>query len=289
MARPDVSEPADRARRAGKSLYRSIVDVILTGIVVIVPLVVTLFVLQAAFNFIADALRPFVKVLRWAGLIESVQNLGFVDFLVTIGVYRNVVEFITTITAVFILVVFVLVVGFLARVRYGERLIAYFDAVVGAIPGIGSIYGSFRRMGDAMLESSIDNFQEVVLVEYPHDDVYLLGFKTAETAVPIAAAAGRSPMTTLFLPLAPNPVMGGFLAHVPDERILDAEMSVEEAVRIIITSGIATESPGSGGFRDLTDEELAGVGELARGETVPDESGAADAESDGDQARSDGE
>ncbi len=266
MSSPDIGEPADRARQAGKSVYRSAVDVVLTGIVVIVPLVVTLFVLKAAFDFIANALRPVIQVLRWAGLIESVQQLGLVDFLVTVGVYENVVEFITTVTAVVILAVIVVGVGLLARVRYGERLIDYFDAVIAAIPGVGAIYGSFRRMGDAMLESSVDNFQEVVLVEYPHDEVYLLGFKTAETAIPIAAAADEGPMTTLFLPLAPNPVMGGFLAHVPDDRVLDVDMSIDDAVRIIITSGIATERPGSGDYRDLTDEERAGVSELARGD-----------------------
>lgn len=265
MASPDIEESADRARAAGQSAYRSAVDVVLTGIVVIVPLVITLFVLKAAFDFIANALRPVVQVLRWAGLIESVQELGLVDFLVTVGVYANVVEFITTITALLILAVVIVAVGLLARVRYGERLIEYFDAVVGAVPGIGAVYGSFRRMGDAMLESSVDNFQEVVLVEYPHHDVYMLGFKTAETALPISRAAGDGPMTTLFLPLAPNPVMGGFLAHVPDERIIEVDMSVDDAVRVIITSGIATDDPDGSGYRDLTDEERAGLSAVAAG------------------------
>ena len=54
-------------------------------------------------------------------------------------------------------------------------------ALVGAIPAVGSIYGSFRRMGDAMLESSVDNFQEVVLVEYPTEGSYAVAFKTADT------------------------------------------------------------------------------------------------------------
>jgi uncharacterized membrane protein len=141
--------------------------VVLTGIVVIVRLVVTLFVLKAAFDFVANALRPVIQVLRWAGLIGSIQRLGLVDFLVTVGVYENVVEFITTVTAVVILAVVVVGVGLLARLHYGERLIDYFDAVVAAIPGVGAIHGGFRGMGDATLESSVDNFQEVVLVEFP--------------------------------------------------------------------------------------------------------------------------
>jgi len=267
MSRPDVGEHADTARKAGKSLYQTAVDVVLTGIVVIIPLVITLYVLKAALDFIASALRPFIQLLRAGGLIESVQRLGFVDFLITIGVYQNVVEFLTTITAVFILVVIVVGVGVLARVRYGERLIAYFDRVVGAIPGVGSLYRSFRRMGDAMLESSVDNFQEVVLVEFPYDDIYVMGFKTSEAATPLAVASGERGLTTLFLPLAPNPIMGGFLAHVPQERIMHVEMSVDEAVRTIITSGIATDSPTDGDFRDLSDEEMSGVREITSAPT----------------------
>jgi uncharacterized membrane protein len=272
---PDVPDSAERVQDAGKSVYRSFVDVMLTGVVVIIPLVITLWVLNAAWGFIANALRPVIQVLRYGGLIESVQQLGFVDFLITAGVYQNVVEFLTTITALFILVSLVFLVGLLARIRYGQQLIHYFDAVVGAIPAIGSVYGSFRRMGDAMLESSVDNFREVVLVEYPIEGTYIMGFETAETAVPLKVASGETDMTTLFLPLAPNPVMGGFLAHVPDEHITTVDMSVDEAVSIIITSGIATNSPEGDDYRELTDDELAELGELAgrapgAGEAEPD-------------------
>jgi uncharacterized membrane protein len=268
MARkPDIDterarEAKDTAQQAGKSIYRTAADVVLTGIVVIIPLVITLYILKAALDFIAGALRPFIQVLEAAGLIESVQNWGLVELLVAVGIYSNVVEFLTTVTAVFILAVVIVGVGLLARVRYGEQLIEYFDRVIGAIPGVGSLYGSFRRMADAMLESSVENFQEVVLVEFPYDDVYVMGFKTSDAAGPLAVATGERDLTTLFLPLAPNPIMGGFLAHVPDERIMSVDMTVDEAVRTIITSGIATESPDSDAFRDLDDEEVDGVREI---------------------------
>jgi uncharacterized membrane protein len=269
-----MPEPADKARKASRSAYRSFIDILLTGLVVIIPLVVTLYVLTAAWGFIADALRPFIEVLQWAGLIESVKQVGFVDFLITVGIYNDVVDFLTTIIALLILFLVIVGIGLLTRVRYGERLIDFFDALVGTIPGVGSLYGSFRRMGDAMLESSVDNFQEVVLVEFPYEDVYVMGFRTSEAAGPVAAAAARSDMTTLFLPLAPNPVMGGFLAHIPEDRVMHVDMSVDEAVQTIITSGIATESPDDGDFRELDDEEVSGVREI----TSPPADGDGDAE-----------
>jgi len=99
----------------------------------------------------------------------------------------------------------------------------------------------------------------VKLVEFPHDDVYVLGFETNRSPMPVQAAANVDGMTTLFLPLAPNPVMGGFLAHIPDERVRDLEMSVEAAVSVIITSGIATDDPEGEEFRGLSDEEKRGT------------------------------
>ena len=283
MARkPDIDperarEAKDTAQQAGKSIYRTAADVVLTGIVVIVPLVITLYILKAALDFIAGALRPFIQVLEAAGLIESVQNWGLVELLVAVGIYQNVVEFLTTVTAVSILTVIIIATGLLARVRYGETLIDYFDTVIGAIPGVGSLYSSFRRMGDAMLESSVDNFQEVVLVEFPYDDVYVMGFKTSDAAGPLAVATGEEGLTTLFLPLAPNPVMGGFLAHIPEERVMYVDMTVDEAVRTIITSGIATDSPDDGAFRELDDDEVEGVREITES---PEPSGNGDGESD---------
>jgi len=264
MAADVFTDRTESARRAGRSAYKTAIDIVLTGLVVIVPLVITLYVLQAALGFIAGALRPFIQLLRWAGLIEGIRANGFVDLLLTIGIYRNVAEFLTTLIAVFVLAVIVLGVGTIARFQHGERLINYFDWLIGTVPGIGPVYNSFRQMGEVILESGIENFRSVKLVEFPFDEVYVLGFETSTAGSPVMTAAGDEDMVTLFLPLAPNPVMGGFLAHIPRDRVLDVDMTVEEAVQTIITSGIATEEL-DGQFRELTDEERQELGDVASG------------------------
>jgi uncharacterized membrane protein len=249
-------EPREAAKNAGHSIYRTAVDVVFTGIVVIVPLVVTIYILNAALEFIANALNPVIRLLQWAGVIGEIRGFVLVNFLYEVGIYSgNAVAFIAELVAIVVLVVVIVTVGLLARFQYGERVIDYFDYLITTIPGVGSVYNSFRRMGDAMLESGVEDFREVKLVEFPHDDVYVLGFETSRTPLPIQGAAGVEGMTTLFLPLAPNPVMGGFLAHVPDERVRSVDMTVEEAMRTIITSGIAADEPG-GEFRALSTDEL---------------------------------
>lgn len=229
--KPDIDTERARddkntAQEAGKSISQTVADTVLTSIVVIVSLVITLYVLNATLGFIA--LRPFIRVLEAAGLIRSVRELGFVRLLIAVGISRNVVEFLTTVTAVFIMSVVIVGTGLLARVRYGEQLIEYFDAVIGAIPGVGSLYGSFRRIGDAMLESRVDNVQKLMLVEFPYEAVYVIGFTPSDAAGPLAVATGERDLATLSLPLAPNLSMCSFLAHIPDERIMYVDMSADE-------------------------------------------------------------
>jgi uncharacterized membrane protein len=244
MSRPPPRRRYARtARRAGRSVYEFALDVVLTGVAVIVPLVVTFYVLSVAFGFIYGALNPVVKLLKWAGLIAWVRRLSVVQFLLEVDVIVSEVQLVTEVIAVLILGVGVVAIGLVARLRYGEALIDYFDRFVAAIPAVGSVYNSFRRMSDTVLSSEAENFQEVKLVEFPRDGAYTLGFVTADSPASVRRSVGDpdGEMLTLFLPLAPNPVMGGFLSHVPAERVHDVDMTVEEGIRSIITSGVATE------------------------------------------------
>jgi len=102
------------------------------------------------------------------------------------------------------------------------------------------------------------------------------------------SAAAETDMVTLFLPLAPNPVMGGFLTHIPRDRVSDVDMTVEEAVRIVITSGIATDDAEDGEFRELDPDERSeltdatmGTDDDAGGDPDPDASAGEDPEPSG--------
>ena len=257
MRVPGPGEGAETARDAGDSLYRTIVDVVLTGFAVILPLVVTVYVLKAALDLVVGALEPFIRLLEWAGVTTYLQtNNDFIILLLDLGIYSSVTAFLSEIVALIVLVVGIVVLGALARNRWGKEVIDAFDAVVTAIPGVGTVYRSFRRMGDVMLQSDVENFRDVKLVEFPDDGIYVIGFETNAAPESVGEATGREGMRTMFLPLAPNPVMGGFLTYISDDRILDVEMTVEEGVRALITSGIAVkEGEGDVTFSD-TDRNL---------------------------------
>lgn len=227
-----------------EGLWAKTVDVILTGFAVILPVVITLYLIDLALEMLAKALRPVISVLNLLGVISWVETNVVYTFLFEIGVASDIIVFLSELVAAVLLIFLVVVVGVVARNQYGDRIIDYFDIVIGAIPGIGAIYGSFRRMGDAMIESDIENFRSVKLIEFPTDGSYVIGFETAESPASVRAAAGADDMVTLFVPFAPNPVMGGFLGHFPKDRVHDLDMPVEQGVQSIITSGIATGDAG---------------------------------------------
>lgn len=232
---------ASSAKETGESLYERVYDVLLTGVAIMIPVVITLYILRMGINVVRSALTPFIAVLRWAGVIEQFERVEFISLLIDLGVYSVVVDFFTELVAIVVFVAIIAVVGTLGRHRHGEKLIDVFDLVVSAIPGLGTVYKSFRRMGDVVLDEGNDQFQDVKLVQCFADDVYVLGFQTGESPPTIEQSTGHQEMVSMFLPLAPNPVTGGILTYVPTADVYDIDMTVEEGIRSILTSGVATD------------------------------------------------
>ena len=239
------------ARGVGNSLRATIRGAFITGVAVIVPLLITVIVLAIAAQYVftyLDLLSDGVLgISQGTELTIPVGNLG--------GVTVNREDLIELVTPVVLLALIFVVGLFVNSTRFGSIAIDYFDAAIAAIPGVGSVYESFRQMSDVMLEDDTQNFRDVKLVEFPHEGAYTLGFVTTETPDALREPAGHSRMLTLFLPLAPNPVMGGHLVHMPEEKVMNVDMTVEEGIRAVVTSGVAVSS-GTGGTTGLSEAEM---------------------------------
>lgn len=241
MSGSDSSTPSQSsAKEAGESLYEGTLDVLMRGIGIIIPFIVTLYILNVALEFVTNALRPVIDLLQWLGIISFVKSAGFIQLLIDLEIYSVVIDFFTELVAVLVLFGVIIVVGSVGRNHYGEQVISFVDLAISSIPGLGTVYKSFRRMGDVMLDQEAENFQEIKLVQLLGDDVYVIGFETAQSPTTVEETTGHDEMVTMFVPLAPNPVTGGFLTHVPREQVYDVDMTIEEGVRSILTSGVAT-------------------------------------------------
>lgn len=200
----------------------------LTGIAVIIPLAVSVWVLLTLVNFLGGVLSPISSTLRANG-VESGTIVVIIQLL-----------------SVLVLSSVILVIGTIAQRQVGKNVIAELDDYISRIPGIGSIYTTTRQMSDVVLDPNEDSaqFREVKLVEFPADNTYTIGFLTSEdpprSVVNAAQAimAENTEFQTVFLPMAPNPVMGGHLTHIPEKRIHDVDMKVEQAVQYILTTGV---------------------------------------------------
>ena len=195
-----------------------------TGTAVTLPLIVTLVVLGAVFDFVSQQLDPVV------GFFTSVTGLQPAS-----DTALKLVAILSLLAAIFC------IGAWTERRPNRSGFGAFFDTLVSRIPGVGSLYQSIDEMSGLLLDSDTDSFQEVKLVEFPDQGSYAFAFLTADTPDVVCEGVGETEgMVTVFLPMAPNPVMGGYVLHVAEEHVFDVNMSVEEGIQSIVTSGVAT-------------------------------------------------
>ena len=208
--------------RTGALLARAR-EVFISGAALTIPALVTVIILVVVVDFVLGIISPATTLIT--------------DSL---GVGQNVAMVYQEVLGVLVLVALIFAVGVVAETRSGDSLERVFDTAMARIPGVGSVYTSFNEMTELLLSNDTQSFQEVKLVEFPVEGSYTLAFVTADTPEDIQGSTGHDGMTTLFMPMAPNPVMGGFVVHVADERVRDIDLTVEEGIRSIVTSGVAT-------------------------------------------------
>jgi uncharacterized membrane protein len=128
-----------------------------------------------------------------------------------------------------------LVTGLLVTNFLGRRLVTYWENLMKRIPLVRSIYGGVRSFAESMF-SQKNTFRRVVMVEYPRRQMWNIGFVTAEDVPEVSARTG-TPHMCVYVPTAPNPT-SGLMIMVPREQVVELDMSVDQAMRMIITCGV---------------------------------------------------
>lgn len=199
---------------------RDLRQTLLSGLALTLPFFVTVLVLAWMLDAVSNALTPLVTLLVEFGPVDGMATVlveGIAAALVLGAIFA---------------------VGVAAQHGPDTHLGRRIDALMEDVPGVGSIYTSVERMSDVLVEGDTDSFREVKLVEFPREGSYSLAFLTATPVAEIEDAAGREDLVTVFVPLAPNPVMGGHLLNLPRERVHDVDLSVEEGMEAVMTTGL---------------------------------------------------
>jgi uncharacterized membrane protein len=133
-------------------------------------------------------------------------------------------------------IILIFLCGVLMKSYIGHRIVGLGEMLFYKIPIIRSIYEGTKQIVDSLFVNKTRSFQKVVLVPFPHPGSYTLGFVTGEARQSVTANLGRA-CVNVFVPTTPNPT-SGYLIIVPEENLLDVEMTVEEAFTYIISCGI---------------------------------------------------
>lgn len=216
-------------------LQATIKNSFITGIILLAPLLVTIFALQFVFGYLRSFLAPVIDGTR------------YVD-------YVGDVEIAAELLAVLIVVLVIAVIGYLAQRRVGRLFFSGLDRAVGLIPMVSVIYSSVRQMSNA-LDRESTRFESVALVEYPRDGLYAFGFITAESPGAVSNTIGENAVN-VYMAKSPNPTAGELLM-VPESQVTELDMSISRAVRLLVTTGMAEDQEELEELKEEVDEEVA--------------------------------
>ncbi len=181
------------------------------GVVVIVPLAITYWVLKSLFLTIDDIISPiFDQVLH-----QHIPGLGFISMFVLI-----------------------MVVGILSRNLIGVAVFKFFEKIIFTIPLARTIYSAMRDLFSAFQPGKKGkSFRQVVMIEYPRPGISTIGFVTNE--IIIHKATPGENLVSVYIPNPPNPT-SGMLVLVPRAQIQVLDMTVEEGLKLVLSGGIVT-------------------------------------------------
>ena len=180
----------------------------LTGLLAISPLAITAWILWRFYELVSATMRP------WLGRLPALQET-YPDFFLT---FVGFVIFILLIT----------LIGVFTRNLIGVAFFRLVEGLVQQIPVVKSMYSGTKQIATVFLQDRRTAFQKVVLFEYPRRGVFSMGLVTRDEET--------DPLVNIFLPTTPNPT-SGFMLLVPREDLREVHVTIEEAIKLIVSGG----------------------------------------------------
>jgi uncharacterized membrane protein len=196
---------------------------LITGLLIWIPLVITIWVLKLVVDMLDQSLLLLPLALRtesWLGI-----HLPGMGVLLTL------------------LIVFL--TGAVTANLIGQRLVHFWHEILHRIPVVSSIYSSVKQVSDTLFSSSGEAFRKALLVQWPREGMWTIAFLTGTPGGDVANHL-QGDYVSVYVPTTPNPT-GGYFVMMPRKDVIELDMSVDTALKYVISMGVA--SPGGGGKR----------------------------------------
>ncbi|MBR9762927.1 MAG: DUF502 domain-containing protein [Rhodobacteraceae bacterium] len=212
-----LNDPQPAAPTARPGLFARLRSSFLTGIVVILPVALTIWLLWTLLGWVDGFVLPLVperfQPEKYIGI--NLRGVGIIFFLV-----------------------FTIMVGWVAKGLIGRSLIRYGEGVVDRMPFVRSIYSGAKQIAETVFAQSERSFEEACLVQYPRKGIWAIGFVSTEARGEVARRAETgSKLLSVFVPTTPNPT-SGFLLFFPEEDVVMLDMTIEDAAKLVISAGL---------------------------------------------------
>lgn len=189
----------------------------LTGIVVIAPVWLTIWLIWSVVGWIDSAVLPLIpqqfRPEQYVGI--NLRGVGVIIFLT-----------------------FTVLVGWIAKGILGRSFISFTESLVNRMPIVRSIYSGIKQISETVFAQTERSFEKACLVQYPRRGIWAIGFvsTTAKGEVSQRAETGGQ-LLSVFIPTTPNPT-SGFLLFFPAEDVILLDMSIEDAAKLVISAGL---------------------------------------------------
>lgn len=189
----------------------------LTGLVVIAPVGLTIWLIWTVIGWIDGFVLPLVPAKfnpeEYVGI--NLRGIGVIFFLL-----------------------FTMLVGWVAKGLLGRSMIRFAEGLVGRMPVVRSIYNGVKQIAETVFAQSESSFEKACLIEYPRKGTWAIGFISTQARGEVAMRAQTSgALMSIFVPTTPNPT-SGFLLFYPVEDVIELDMSIEEAAKLVISAGL---------------------------------------------------
>ncbi|CUJ87966.1 hypothetical protein RUE5091_00623 [Ruegeria denitrificans] len=189
----------------------------LTGIVVIAPVWLTIWLIWSVVGWIDSAVLPLIpqqfQPQQYVGI--NPRGVGVIIFLA-----------------------FTVLVGWIAKGILGRSLISFAESVVERMPVIRSVYSGIKQISETVFAQTERSFEKACLIQYPRRGIWAIGFVSTTARGEVSERAETSgALLSVFVPTTPNPT-SGFLLFFPEEDVILLDMSIEDAAKLVISAGL---------------------------------------------------